>query len=178
MTPNPRETKNPEKPSSNPIASPESSRSATNAMPDGTGSYPPTFTAVQNRTLRPRRSLSFHAIQNMNNGLRLPPPSPGYTGYPKPRRVTREEFMASTMGRRPPHIFYSDPRCPKVPETPQFVDGCELIRQERENIYDLRSSLPSEEVRNREWRKSNTLRAEERNQVLSAFRKRKKGGKP
>ena len=175
MVRDPERVNIPKKPSSDPIASQESSRSATNARLDGIG-HPPTATSVQNRAVLTRAPL--HAPPNMTPHLCLPPPSPGYTGYPRPQRVSPEEFLASTMGRRPPHIFFSDPRCPKVPEAPQSVDGCELARQERENVRDIRGTLPSEEVRNREWRKSNTMRVEERNQILSAFRKRKKGGKP
>lgn len=190
MTPNQRTIKIPKRLSLNRIASQESPRSATNARLDGIG-YPSTVTSVQNRAVR----TSLRGPPNLSPTLHLPPPSPGYTGYPRPQRVYREEFLADPMCRIPPHVIYSDPRCPmvariprhvtysdprcpEVPQSPQVVDGCELARQEQENLDDIRAGLRSEEVRNREWRNGKAIRTEERDHILTNFRKRKKRGKP
>ena len=176
MISNQRNIKIPKSLSLNSIASQESSCSATNAMLDGIG-YPPTVTSVQNRAVRARRT-PIHARLNMSPALRLPPPSPGYTGYPRPQRVFPEELLASAVGRNPLRAIYSGPPRPKLPPSPRVVDGCELARQERENVMKIKARLPSEEVRNREWQNGKAIRMEEKNQALSAFRSRKRGGQP
>lgn len=176
MIPNQRNIKIPKSLSLNSIASQESSRSATNAVLDGIG-YPPTVTSVQNRAVRATRA-PLHARLNMSPAIRLPPPSPGYTGYPRPQRVFPEELLASAVGRNPIRAIYSGPPRPRLPPPPRVVDGCELARQERENVMKIKARLPSEEVRNRDWQDGRVIRMQEKNQALSAFRSRKTGGKP